>query len=468
MILMCALLLLGGLGVPTRVHADDWTRPVTKLPTCTEEGYTWQQNVITKEIRKYNFLPAYGHDWDYDNPETIQERTCTRWGIYSYPCKNGRLLHIRPHSKTVYKEFYGHDWKPWVIDPAPTCENDGQQIRQCRRDPDHGQMEVLPALGHNWRPWSTVTPATATKPGLERRVCIRDASHVEERVIPAEGDVWHPWETDFDPTCTTDGQETRKQKADPSIIQTRPIFALGHDWKCKVTRASTCTAKGEQSCVCRRDSTHVAISELPLAAHKPRWEVTKAPTYTEAGERKLICQVCRTVLSVEAVPMLTRTYYINRTMCPIGLSFRDVAPGSTKEWINFIPLDLSQEGEQSYPLIAANAYVIGSMKVNVSGGQLTVSYELIKGATAGSEYLTFYPDLAAALAQEPAKLGGKNYPIGQPISIADDLAGDTSVLLLLCNRVSYHDELKGLTRFYPRNPEHAKLLEAMKAMLPQQ
>lgn len=547
MLMLCMVLLLGSLARPAVAHADEWTSPVTKLPNCTEEGYTWQQNKVTMEIRRYNFLPAFGHDWDYDNPEVLEAPTCTRFGRSNIPCKNNWLLQVVPHSTTVMTNFLGHDWKDWVVDPEPTCETEGMRIRECRRDLTHGQMEVLPAKGHLWSGWVTRKDPTAAEEGMEERVCIRDKSHVEQRVIPALSDPWERWLVHYAPTCDAEGQELRRLKADATQIETRVIPALGHDWKpwvvelvptcdaegrqvrecrrdsthrevqvmpalghdwepwvvnpkptcltdgtrmrtckndaahkeavlvsalghawqCTITKAATCTAKGEQSCVCQRDNTHVMVMELPMTAHQPQWKQTKAPTYKAEGERKQICKVCGTELAVEAIPMLTRSYRANDTMCALGLRFRDVAPGSMKEWYMFTPLDLSKEGEQSFPLIASNAYVMGSMKVKVAEGQVTVSYEVLDGAKVNAEYLTFYADVEAALAADPAKLGGKNFPMGQPISIADDLEGDTKVLLLLCNRVAYYDDLKGLSRYFPWSPDNAKLLEEMKALVKQ-
>jgi hypothetical protein len=157
--------------------------------------------------------------------------------------------------------------------------------------------------------------------------------------------------------------------------------------------------------------------------------------------------------------------YPNNTMCIMGPRLRDIAHGSTDKWYMVTPVDISQEGEQTFSLVASNIYRVGTATVAVKEGQLTVTYKTLKGVTVHSEYLAIYPDLETAVKQNAADLGGVSFKPGEPISISDDLAGDTSVLLLMCNRVTYDTGVKGLSVFRPGAPDVKDALEQMGQMI---
>ncbi len=157
--------------------------------------------------------------------------------------------------------------------------------------------------------------------------------------------------------------------------------------------------------------------------------------------------------------------YPNNTMCIMGPRLRDIAPGSTDKWYMVTPVDISQEGEQTFPLVASNIYRVGTATVAVKEGQLTVTYKTLKGVTVHSEHLAIYPDLETAVKQNAAGLDGVSFKPGEPISIADDLAGDTSVLLLMCNRVTYDTDVNGLSVFRPGADDVKDVLEQMQEMI---
>ena len=159
------------------------------------------------------------------------------------------------------------------------------------------------------------------------------------------------------------------------------------------------------------------------------------------------------------------TVYPNNTMCIMGPRLRDIAPGSTDKWYMVTPVDISQDGEQVFPLVASNMYCVGAAIVAVKDGQLTVSYQTLDGITVHSEYLAIYPDIEAAVADNAADLGGESLKFGEPISIADTLAGDNSVLLLMCNNVTYNTDVKGLCRFYSSAPNIKDLFEHMQKII---
>ena len=158
-------------------------------------------------------------------------------------------------------------------------------------------------------------------------------------------------------------------------------------------------------------------------------------------------------------------YYPNNTLCAQGLRLRDIAPELTGNWQMFLPLDLSKNGEQTFPLIASNLYYAGEAKAAVEGGSMTVTYTVLRGVEVKSEFLAVLPNMAAAGTTDPAGLEAYGFSFGQPIHIQNDLDGDTRVVLYIMNVVNYNDGIPGLRLFTDRNPEYQSAVEAYQAIL---
>ncbi len=168
---------------------------------------------------------------------------------------------------------------------------------------------------------------------------------------------------------------------------------------------------------------------------------------------------------------LKTSWYPNNTLCSFGPQFRDMVPGLTDKWYMFTPLDLSQDGTQSFELIASNMYVIGSVQVTVSGDSVTVTYTTTQGQYGHvymkSEYLSFFPDLKSVTTVDPEELGG-GFAFGQTISIQNDLGGDTNVLMFIRNVATYRNSVRdgvSLTRYYKTDTRHTALRDAMLALM---
>lgn len=155
------------------------------------------------------------------------------------------------------------------------------------------------------------------------------------------------------------------------------------------------------------------------------------------------------------------TWYSNNTACSFGIAFRDIKPRLTDKWYHFTPIDLTIQGRQEYDYIASNLYIIGKVYVDVYGDSVVVTYHNYYDDQGGntqtlSEFLYFFPDLASVKRVEPEEMGIEGYSFGQPISIENDLGGDTNVLLFVRNRVTYCDYVTNshkLTRFWPNLQE---------------
>ena len=141
-------------------------------------------------------------------------------------------------------------------------------------------------------------------------------------------------------------------------------------------------------------------------------------------------------------PIIDYQWYAHNNICVGGLEFRQEKPEVTNKWYNFAPIDLSVQGEQVFELVASNMYVIGSVVVTVDGDDVTVEWKLNKQGTTDanfqneSEFLTFFHNIDEVTSVEPKDIE-TSFEFGEPISIANDLGGDTNVLLYIRNVATY-------------------------------
>ena len=134
-------------------------------------------------------------------------------------------------------------------------------------------------------------------------------------------------------------------------------------------------------------------------------------------------------------PAPAEEWRVNQTVCSLGLRFRDIAPKLTDKWYMFTPVDLSKDGVQTFDLIAANVSRIGSVTLTMEDGFVTVEYKIDWPAVEKDMAFTLLPDLAGVTDVDIAQM--KPFTFGRKISVADDLNGDTQVLLYLLGHADY-------------------------------
>ena len=167
------------------------------------------------------------------------------------------------------------------------------------------------------------------------------------------------------------------------------------------------------------------------------------------------------------------TWYPENTACSFGPAFRDVRPELTDKWYLFTPIDLTRQGRQTFEYVAGNMYLIGEVYVDIYGDTVRVTYHNFYEDQGGNtetltEFCTFFPDLDSVTNVEPETMYDRNFFFGQNISIAEDLNGDTNVLLFIRNQVTYRDyvtDSRKLTRFWPNLTERKALRQQMLAMM---
>lgn len=160
------------------------------------------------------------------------------------------------------------------------------------------------------------------------------------------------------------------------------------------------------------------------------------------------------------------TWYNSNTVNSFGPCFE----GS---WMTYSVIDLTVEGTQSFDLVAAGAWHLGTVNVTVQGDTVTVDYictEDINAADvwdevyADREWFTIFGDLDAVTTLNPDEIG-TSYTFGEPISIANDLGGDTVVILYVNNAMTYSHDNPYVTRFWPNVPANKAIVEAMTVLL---
>lgn len=160
--------------------------------------------------------------------------------------------------------------------------------------------------------------------------------------------------------------------------------------------------------------------------------------------------------------LASEAWYPNNTACVFG-------PKMDGSWKTYAAVDLSVEGTQTLKLIGAGAWNLGKVTVTVAGDEVVVNYlmnedintkDVHDDITVDSEYVNIYADVESMdIAAESA------YAFGQPISIENDLAGDTTVVLYVQLQVDYPVHCPFVYRFWPNLWQNKAIVNAMTDLL---
>ena len=315
----------------------------------------------------------------------------------------------------------------------------------------------MPAAGHKYQ--AVVTAPTCTKGGCTTHTCSVCGDTYKDSETAATG---HSYQASTVPaTCTADGLTTHTCAACGDVYTT-VLPATGHSWdEGVILLDATCTQDGEKLLTCQNDASHTTTQVIPAKGHTPgEWIVTKPVTQDESGLKERYCTVCGTLLDTLEIP---NAVWYHMTVSSMGLRFRDVSD-VTDKWLMFTAVDLSQDGEQVFDLVAGNMHIIGAVKVTVAEGYVTITCELIdEDIRVKGEFLTIFGSLADVTTLEHEQLTA--LPFGEPISIADQLNGDTRVLLFIDNEYHYRDDIPGLKNFDAEGAAYLTLVETMKEIM---
>ena len=202
-------------------------------------------------------------------------------------------------------------------------------------------------------------------------------------------------------------------------------------------------------------------TEKPTAAptEKPTEEPTEEPTAapTEKPTEKPV-PTPRPSAKPSDNP---NTWRYNQTLSSLGIRFRDAAPALTDTWHLFTPLDVSKDGETVIPLIAGGISQVGDVTVTVADGAVQIKYALYRGVELLDIGCTLFHELNRIDTVDMEKQN--QYPFRQPIRIAEDLNGDTSVLLYVFGHVNYDFEQQPIYRL--NGPKYDAVVERLKQLM---
>lgn len=138
-------------------------------------------------------------------------------------------------------------------------------------------------------------------------------------------------------------------------------------------------------------------------------------------------------------------------------------------WKTYAAVDLTVQGVQTFKLIASGGWYLGTVSVAVNGDEVVVDYLMAEDIITTDvhdelfvkgEYLNIFGD-AASIDMGAASA----YEFGKAISIANDLAGDTTVCVFVDLETAYNVSSPFVTRFWPNMQENKAIVEAMNAIL---
>lgn len=454
---------------PLAKAAHEWVNHKAVDWTCGKDGneaYTTCANcdiICDKNGHVISKIPVVKaknaeHDWLVANKVAA---TCEKAGKIEYVCRHCE----EKKSETTPVLDHCYSDTGWVTVKAPTCHETGIKKNACTICGGFEKVEEIPTTGHKFATGEELKyngtgdiaggkgkvtkAATCTKEGAATVICVTCNKVTKNIVIPAHGHIWGNWDYSAQPTCTTAMTAWRTCKSCGEKETQVVADKLGHAWVITKGTAATCEKDGKVDRYCPICDTTETGVKVPATGHNLVWETVSQPTAAADGVKELACTVCDYVAETKVIPYTVMRY--SNTATAFGPCTRDLVGGS--EWARVTPIDLSVEGTFTYPLIASNQYVIGTVTVTIANGTATVNYDTAAAQIkVTSEALLIYADkaaLAAGTAQE--------YAFGAPIQIGED----TKVILSVLLTVDYDAVGAGVTGFAADEAQ----IEAMKAIM---
>ena len=306
----------------------------------------------------------------------------------------------------------------------PTCMEDGYSFLRCTVCGYEGTRTIRSSLGgHSFVEYPALSPICGQRDGCPAyRVCAVCGVITDEEgeildeppVIPAPEE--HQFELTLceEPTCTQPGRMVR-----------------------------TCVLCGAEETV-----------ESPPLGHTYAWVTASPATPGVDGWEEYRCVLCGDVANTAVTHYAEMMY--NNTATSFGPTTRELVGGTV--WNRVTPIDLSADGVFTYPLVASNLYVVGTVSVVRADGWQVVTYALsAKTAEVLSENLTVYPNLESLKTGENAVRAA----FGEPIDLNAHFHGDSHVILGVTLKMNYDALGVGVHDFTVDQAQ----LDAMMAMI---
>ncbi len=137
-----------------------------------------------------------------------------------------------------------------------------------------------------------------------------------------------------------------------------------------------------------------------------------------------------------------------------GLYIEDFRPRLTDKWYMFTPIDVGADTTLTYPLVAENAWIIGSVTIRIAGGNIVVEPQVTAGVTVQQEFMAIVGNLDGLPTVNPDLLAAQRLPLRTSIPIQATFGEDKKVAMYLHLKVDFSTKTAGITPF---DPEQNKL-----------
>jgi len=441
-------------------------------PTCTVDGWQVKKCSNCGETIATEPIIAQGHRIG-EVSNVITPATCTTKGQKQVLKKCSVCSYVESSGMEDINPL-GHDYPDtWTITKQPTCEGTGTKQRVCRRNSSHVETRPITALAHDWGDWAVIKSPTCEGKGTERHTCKRGCGAYEDRDINPLGHLWGTGVT-TPATCIAPATTTRICQRDSShkdiTTSGSPDTANGHVWgDWKVSKKPTCTTPGQETRVCKLSSAHTQTRDTTIDPDAHVWDngtyIVK-PTTTSGGEIKYVCQLNSDHTKTVKVGPLARGG--NNTICAFGPRLRDtnLYPYNTDDWYMFTPFDASQDGVQTFELVAANKYIVGTVTLTIKDGSLKVDYTLKDPGNfkINLEFFTVLNRINDLTDYEPENLMHLAMNKGQFINLQEKFGDDTNLVLYFCSRCNFTYSNK-ISEMNYESTTHQRLLQNMLALM---
>jgi len=155
-----------------------------------------------------------------------------------------------------------------------------------------------------------------------------------------------------------------------------------------------------------------------------------------------VCAICgETMQTGQGQAGQTHMYY-NNTVTSFGPTTRELIGGSM--WNRVTPVDLSQEGVFTYPLVASNQYTVGTATLVNGQDSQEIQYKLSSPRiNVHSESLVVYPNLEALKTGDRAM----SFDFNEPLDLKACFGQDAHVIVAITLKADYDANGAGVRRF---------------------
>lgn len=165
-----------------------------------------------------------------------------------------------------------------------------------------------------------------------------------------------------------------------------------------------------------------------------------------------------------------RVWYPNNTVTVCGLTLQEASTSLPEKWYNVLPIDLRQEGRQTYYLMISNMNYVGRCYVDVWGDEVTVSYALFDNTAIEplSSYGRWFTSLSQ-ITEDTIESSEGGFVFGEPVSISADLGGADVALLFIRSKATYYQPFRDgttLIRHWRNKAEWKEFRAGLQELMP--